>query len=106
MKLGLFPQSFLEREIDYYLTKIEKFGVPLDSREDYSKSDWIMWVASLTDDENERSVFIKCISDFLEQSPGRVAFSDWFDVKSGEFFQFRARTVQGGNFILLLNEGL
>ena len=96
----------MEREIDYYLKKIEKFGVPLDSREDYSKSDWIMWVASLTDDENKRSVFIKCINDFLEQSPARVAFSDWFDVKSGEFFQFRARTVQGGNFILLLNEGL
>lgn len=106
LKLGLFPQSFLERETDFYLKKIEKFGVPLDSREDYSKSDWLMWVASLTDDENKRSVFIKCINDFLEQSPGRVAFSDWFDVKSGEFFQFRARTVQGGNFILLLNKGL
>ncbi|MCM1236856.1 MAG: DUF4965 domain-containing protein, partial [Ruminococcus flavefaciens] len=106
LKLGLFPQSFLERETDYYLKKVEKFGVPLDSRESYSKSDWIMWVASLTDDESKRSVFIKCIDDFLEQSPGRVAFGDWFDVKSGEFFQFRARTVQGGNFILLLNEGL
>lgn len=106
LKLGLFPQSFLEREVDYYLKKAEIFGVPLDSREDYSKSDWLMWTAYLTDDGNKRAEFVKRLNDYLESSPERVPFGDWYDVKNGEFFQFRARTVQGGNFILLLDEGI
>lgn len=106
LKLGLFPQSLLEREVDYYIKKAEKFGVPLDSREEYSKSDWLTWVAALTDDSEKRAAFIKRIDDYLKNSPERVPFSDWYDVKNGEFFQFRNRTVQGGNFILLLEKGL
>ena len=52
------------------------------------------------------AAFIKRIDDYLKNSLERVPFSDWYDVKNGEFFQFRNRTVQGGNFILLLEKGL
>ena len=42
---------------------------------------------------------------FLRRSPDRVPFSDWFESESGEFHHFRARSVQGGCFVLLLEGG-
>lgn len=106
LSLGLFPQQLLEREVDYYIKNADRFGVRLDTREDYSKSDWLTWVAYLTDDNGKRKKLIKLLDDYLKYSPSRIPFGDWYDVRNGEFYQFRARTVQGGCFILLLNSEL
>ena len=102
LHLGLFPQELLEREVDCYLQKADKFGTPLDSREKYTKSDWLTWVAALTDDAGKREKILSGIDVFLKESPDRVPFSDWYYTDNGRHEQFRARTVQGGCFILLL----
>ena len=100
--LNLFSQDLFEREIEYYIEKMGKYGTPLDSRKGYTKSDWLLWVASLTDDREKSKKIIERINDFLENSPDRVPFSDWFETLDGKYHYFRARTVQGGAFILLL----
>ena len=100
--LKLFDQALLEKEVDYYLTKKEAFGLPLDNRNDYSKNDWTVWVASLTDDVEKSKQFISPIIDFLKNSPDRVAFSDLHFAGSGKHHYFRARTTLGACFILLL----
>ena len=105
--LGLFKQSLLEREVDYCLMKTNKFGIPLDSRKEYTKSDWLLWLARLTDDKEKRNKIIAAVDKFLTKSPDRVPFSDWFDTVCGDaiktsYYKFVARSVQGGCFILLI----
>jgi len=102
--LGLFEQSLFESEVDYYVQKCAKFGTPLDSRKGYTKSDWLMWAASLTDDEEKRQKLVDALDKFLRLSPDRIPFGDWYETVGGKHWHFRNRTVQGGCFILLLRE--
>lgn len=46
-------------------------------------------------------MFARCILDFLENSPDRVPFSDWYQTVSGRQQGFQNRTVQGGIFMPL-----
>ena len=100
--LNLFNRDLLEKEVDYYLSKAERYGVPLDNRKMYTKNDWLLWVARLTSDIKKRKELIQMVDDFLKTSPDRVPFSDWYETQDGKYHEFRARTVQGGCFILLI----
>ncbi len=100
--LGLFPAELFEKETDCYLEKLAPYGTPLDHRASYTKSDWLMWSACLTDDDAKRHKLIAALDRFLRESPDRIPFGDWYDTVTGEHLHFRARTVQGGCFILLL----
>ncbi len=104
--LGLFPQSLFESEVDYYLKKLNKYGVPLDSRKDYTKSDWLMWVTALTDDDGKRKKIISSLNRMLTSTVDRLPFSDWYSAETAKRCNFQARSVVGGHFILLLEEAL
>lgn len=102
LSLGLFEQDLFEKEVDCYLQRTEEYGVPLDSRESYSKVDWLIWVASLTQDKEKQNKLICLLDKYLKETPSRVPFSDWYDTKSGKMVSFIGRSVLGGCFILLL----
>lgn len=101
--LGLFGQDLLEREVDCYLQRANQFGVPLDTRETYTKSDWLTWAAALTDDREKQKKLIAPIDRYLKESGSRVPFGDWYDTNTGAHCYFVARSVQGGCFILLMS---
>lgn len=102
LKLGLLPEAFYEAELRSYLPRINRYGLPLDSRADYTKSDWICWVAAMAEDMETRQALLEPIVRMLDETPSRVAFSDWYDTKTGRYRHFIARSVQGGVFAPML----
>lgn len=76
--------------------------MPLDSRKEYTKSDWILWCASMTDDREKVDALIAPIAAYVNETPSRVPFSDWYETVTGEYCHFIARSVQGGIFMPML----
>lgn len=98
----LIGRDVRERETAYYIQKECVYGTPLDSRKSYTKSDWLLWVAAITDDKVKREALYKPVLHYLEQSPSRKPFGDWYDAETGIIEHFFNRTVQGGIFAPLL----
>jgi hypothetical protein len=102
--LGLFPDTVLRQEIDYYRKIQNRYGVPLDNREKYTKLDWIVWTASLTRDRGDFEALVDPVFRWLNETPDRVPMSDWYDTVTGRQVGFQARPVVGGVFLPLLHD--
>lgn len=106
LKLNIFPKVVAEKEIPFYLTKQNIYGLPLDSRKSYTKSDWVIWSATLANDKATFEKFIDPLHKFYSETTDRVPLSDWFDTKTKRRENFKARSVVGGFFIKVLEKEL
>nr|WP_320057287.1 DUF4965 domain-containing protein [uncultured Bacteroides sp.] len=102
LNMQIFPEIIAPKEIAYYLGKQNKYGLPLDNRETYTKADWIMWTATLASDKNTFEKFIDPLYLFMDETPDRVPMSDWIFTDKPRQRGFQARSVVGGFFIKML----
>ena len=104
MGWDIFPEEVKQKELAYYLTKQNQYGLPLDSRRNYTKSDWIMWTATLANDHETFMKFVQPIYDFANETTDRIGLTDWYNTDSDKRVGFEARPVLGGFYIKMLEE--
>ena len=90
-------------EVRSYLGRILRYGVPLDNRKPYTKADWVVWAASLARERIDFEHLIAPLYRFLDETPSRIPFGDWYGVTDGLEQGFRARSVVGGVFLPFLS---
>lgn len=100
--LKLFPQEVARKEIAYYKTKQNRYGLPLDNRSQYTKLDWIVWTATLAESPEDFRALIEPLDCFTRESPSRVPLTDWYWTHDGKQRGFQARSVVGGVYIKML----
>ncbi|MDE6527784.1 MAG: DUF1793 domain-containing protein, partial [Muribaculaceae bacterium] len=82
------------------------YGLPLDNRETYTKTDWIIWTATLAPDKDTFMKFISPVYRFMNETTVRVPMSDWVFTDRPERRGFKGRSVVGGYFIKMLEKKL
>jgi hypothetical protein len=121
LKLNTFPTEAYRMQTDCYPTVRKEAGVPLDSRDSWAKTDWMMFAAATAmapgvANESVRDMFIDDIHAYISNGKNDVPFSDkfWTETKLGldgkqhgigSYDGYRARPVAGGHFALLALEG-
>ena len=100
----LFDEKVYKKEIASNISHFNEYGLPLDSRCDQTKSDWLVWTATMAKSQTEFKKFITPLWNFYNETPDRVPMTDWYDTVSGTLIGFIHRTVQGGLFIKMLDE--
>jgi hypothetical protein len=101
---NIFDISDFRKEFASYLERSNEFGMPLDNRADYTKSDWLVWCATLMDSASDFKQLIAPLYSAYQNSESRVPMTDWYDTKTAKMIGFQNRTVQGGLFIRLLQQ--
>ncbi|QHS63477.1 glutaminase family protein [Chitinophaga agri] len=106
LHLNLFPQKVYDTETKYYLTKGNKFGIPLDSRKSYTKNDWIVWTATFAPEKEQFEALIRPLYIHALETPSRVPLNDFYDSETGIRENFKARSVVGGFYMKVLADKL
>ncbi len=109
----VMSQNVIASEVASYFGRLNAYGLPLDNRRSYTKSDWTVWTATLARRREDFERLIEPMWAAYNASESRVPMTDWYYTVSalhaaymskGEKIEksFRNRTVQGGLYIKLL----
>jgi len=102
--LNLFPKEVARKEIAYYKTKMNPYGLPLDNRSQYTKLDWTVWTATLAESSEDFNLFMDAVWRWMNETPSRVPLTDWYWTHDAKQVGFQARSVVGGVFIKMLGD--
>ena len=100
--LNVFPASVSQKEIAYYKSMLQPYGVPLDSRTHGTKSDWTIWSATLSDNLSDFETLTDPMYTYLNETSARQPFADQYATDDINSVGMHARPVIGGVFIKML----
>ncbi|USW48528.1 hypothetical protein Slin15195_G018470 [Septoria linicola] len=105
--LQLVPQSVYDMQSTFYKTKFNQYGVALDTRVGFSKSDWQMFCAAVAAPDT-KARFTSTIAKWTAQTTTNFAWTDLYETGNGNYpsgITFIARPVVGGMFSFLALNG-
>jgi hypothetical protein len=100
--LNVFPPEVARTEIAFYKTKLQPYGLPLDSRKKLTKTDWTVWSATLSENQSDFEALLSPIYEYLNHTTARSPFVDLYDTDNVHGDGMHARPVIGGVFIKML----
>ena len=100
--LNLWPAETWRKQMDFYKIMQNQYGLPLDNRKGYTKLDWTLWTATLTQDRSDFDDIVAPVFRFLNEAPDRSPMTDWYQTKDARKVGFTARPVVGGVFLQML----
>lgn len=103
-KFNLFDRKYFKGETEKYLSELNAYGVPLDHRKSFTKTDWMLWAACLDESGKNVGLFSEKILNYLALTKDKNCFSDWIDTKEAKQCGFDHRTVQAGLWMPVLKE--
>ena len=98
----MFPADVAAKEVAFYKTRNNPYGLPLDNRAKYTKLDWTIWSATMATTSADFQAIVHPVFRFLNETPDRVPMSDWYDTVTAHHVGFQARSVVGGVYIKML----
>jgi hypothetical protein len=102
--LNVFPPEVAQKEVAWYKTHLQQYGLPLDSRTKLTKSDWTCWSATLADNQTDFETLVSPIVGYLDNTTARLPFCDSYVTNDIHSEGMRSRPVIGGVFIRFLSD--
>lgn len=102
LQLDFIPGTIYEMQSEFYPNITLDYGVPLDTRHKWTKSDWQMWSAAVAYSRT-REIMIDKLTAAISSGKMNTPLGDLYDAETGEYAEniFKARPVVGGHFALL-----
>ncbi|KAB8295753.1 hypothetical protein EYC80_008578 [Monilinia laxa] len=105
-KNGFVSDKIYKLQSDWYHSVRQKYGLPLDSRHLYTKSDWEFFAVSVAS-KKVREEIVDSIALWVNETTTDKPLTDLYDTEgTGGFpgIEFKARPVVGGHFAFLALE--
>ncbi|KAF3905677.1 hypothetical protein ABW21_db0209020 [Orbilia brochopaga] len=103
---GFVPEEIYSKQSQWYISVHQKYGLPLDSRHLYTKSDWEFFAAAVVQ-RKTRELIIGSVGTWVNETSTDRPFTDLYDTEGDGGFPgitFMARPVVGGHFAVLALE--
>ncbi|QSZ30447.1 hypothetical protein DSL72_000001 [Monilinia vaccinii-corymbosi] len=105
-RTGFVSDRIYRLQSDWYHSVKQKYGLPLDSRHLYTKSDWEFFAVSVAS-KKVREEIVDSIALWVNETTTDKPLTDLYDTEgTGGFpgIEFKARPVVGGHFAFLALE--
>jgi hypothetical protein len=83
LALNLVPQSVYDMQSNFYPTVMDTYGVPLDTRHEYTKNDWEIFAAAVASKQTQ-TMFFERIAKWINETPTNGPLTDWYDAETGK----------------------